>query len=73
MMQDSAAIKEEIANEISNAIHSKDKDALVHAIDQHLAMKIKDEKTREDQKLKVFIRFCLENKKVINSFIRANQ
>jgi hypothetical protein len=33
MMQDSSAIKEEIANEINNAIHSKDKDALMHAID----------------------------------------
>jgi E3 ubiquitin-protein ligase HUWE1 len=44
----------------------------MEAIDQHLVMKIKDEKAREDQKLKVFIRFCLEHKKIINSFIRAN-
>jgi hypothetical protein len=71
-MQDAKAIKEEVAIEISNAIHSKDKDALMQAIDQHLAIKIKSEKAREDQKLKVFIRFCLEHKKVINSFIRAN-
>ena len=36
-------------------------------------MKIKDKHAREDQRLKVFIRFCLEHKKLINSFIRANQ
>lgn len=38
-----------------------------------MKLKIKDEHAREDERLKVFIRFCLEHKKVINSFIRANQ
>ena len=28
---------------------------------------------RKDDRLRVFITFCLEHKKVINSFIRANQ
>jgi hypothetical protein len=47
-MQDAEAIKQEVANEINASIHSKDKDALIFAIDQHLVMKIKDEKARED-------------------------
>jgi len=38
-----------------------------------LQLKIKDQHAREDLRLKVFIKFCLEHKKVINSFIRANQ
>lgn len=46
---------------------------ITEAIDQHLHMKINDKHAREDQRLKVFIRFCLEHKKLINSFIRANQ
>jgi len=43
------------------------------AIEEHLKIKIKDEKARNDQRLKIFIKFCLEHKKIINSFIRANQ
>jgi hypothetical protein len=44
----------------------------MQAIDDHLASKIKDPKAKEDERLKVFIKFCLEHKKIINSFIRAN-
>ena len=44
----------------------------MQAIDKHLQIKIKDEFVRKDERLKVFITFCLEHKKVINSFIRAN-
>lgn len=52
---------------------SKDRYTLMEAIEQHLKIKIRDEKAREDRRLKVFIKFCLEHKKVINAFIRANQ
>lgn len=52
---------------------SKEKCNLMDAIDEHLKIKIKDEKARDDKRLKIFIKFCLENKKIINSFIRANQ
>jgi acyl carrier protein len=52
---------------------SIDRYNLMEAIEQHLKIKIKDEKAREDRRLKVFIKFCLEHKKVINAFIRANQ
>ena len=34
---------------------------------------IDDPKLRQDERLKVFITFCLDYKKVINNFIRANQ
>lgn len=36
-------------------------------------MKIKDKKVREDKRLKLIIKFCLEHKKLINNFVRANQ
>ena len=45
----------------------------MEAIEEHLLAKIKDEKARNDKRLKIFIKFCLEHKKLINSFIRANQ
>jgi hypothetical protein len=45
----------------------------MEAIEEHLKTKIKDEKTRNDKRLKTFLKFCLEHKKIINSFIRANQ
>jgi hypothetical protein len=38
-----------------------------------LKTKLKDEHAGSDQRLKIFIRFCLGHKKVLNSFIRANQ
>jgi hypothetical protein len=50
----------------------KDRSTLIEAIDQHLQQKIKDVHAREDRRLKAFIKFCLEHKKIINSFIRAN-
>mmetsp|Transcript_42152 Transcript_42152/g.30894 ORF Transcript_42152/g.30894 Transcript_42152/m.30894 type:complete len:92 (+) Transcript_42152:492-767(+) len=47
--------------------------SFMEAIEQHLALKIADEGIRSDPRLKVFIKFCLEHKKVLNSFIRMNQ
>ena len=59
--------------EIESMIVSKEKtSSLMEAIDEHLKIKIKDERTRSDKRLKIFIKFCLEHKKIINSFIRAN-
>ncbi len=64
---------EEMKSEIEGMIVSKEKtSSLMEAIDDHLKLKIKDEKTRNDKRLKIFIKFCLEHKKIINSFIRAN-
>jgi hypothetical protein len=72
-MEDAKEIKEEVKHEIMTSLQSKDKNAIQDAIDKHLQQKIKDENVRKDERLKVFITFCLEHKKVINSFIRANQ
>lgn len=64
---------EEMKQEIESMIVSKEKtSSLMEAIDEHLKIKIKDERTRNDKRLKIFIKFCLEHKKIINSFIRAN-
>jgi len=60
-------------SEAHSAQVSKEKSsALMEAIEEHLLAKIKDEKARNDKRLKIFIKFCLEHKKLINSFIRAN-
>jgi hypothetical protein len=79
-MQETKDIREEFemqkiakTSEMALAIKQERSQNLVDAIEQHLKLHIKDEHAREDQRLKVFIRFCLEHKKVINSFIRANQ
>ena len=72
-MQSVEEIQIEITQEINPLTSKQKKFALMEAIEQHLKLKIKEEKIREDQRLKVFIKFCLEHKKVINSFIRANQ
>lgn len=76
-MQDTEEIKREVEAEKSvvntEVASSKEKGSLMEAIEQHLHQKIKDAHAREDLRLKVFIKFCLEHKKVINSFIRANQ
>lgn len=69
-MQDASEIQNEIETEEGRK--SKDKLDLMGAIDDHLKNKIKDAKVREDQRLKVFIKFCLLHKKLINTFIRAN-
>ena len=61
-MQDISEIKNE----------SKQRSNLPEALDAHLQQKIKDVHAREDMRLKVFIKFCLDHKRVINSFIRAN-
>ena len=71
-MQESEEIKREVEKGGLIA-ESKEGCSIMEAIDQHLEMKIKDSHAREDQRLKLFIKFCLEHKKVINSFIRANQ
>lgn len=70
-MQDANEIQSEIEAEKGNK--SKEKMDLMDAIDEHLKNKIKDQKVREDQRLKTFIKFCLMHKKLINNFIRANQ
>ncbi|CDW84627.1 ubiquitin hect domain family protein [Stylonychia lemnae] len=66
-------IMEEILQYQMQQIQQQDKNDLMTAIEEHLRIKIKDEKARNDLRLKIFIKFCLEHKKIINSFIRANQ
>ena len=72
-MEDPSEIKMEYEQETVPGVQTKDRQALMQAIDKHLQIKIKDANIRKDEKLTVFITFCLEHKKVINSFIRANQ
>ena len=72
-MQSIEEIKQEIQEMTESHSKSKEKLDLMHAIEEHLKTKIKEEKIREDERLKRFIKFCLVHKKVINSFIRANQ
>lgn len=85
-MQDAQEIKKEVEKEqketkseeskvpqILSQTVSKEKISIMESIEQHLLLKIKDKQAREDDRLKTFIKFCLEHKKVINSFIRSNQ
>ena len=72
VMEDPSEIKMEYEQEIAPGVQTKDRQALMQAIDKHLQIKIKDANIRKDEKLTIFITFCLEHKKVINSFIRAN-
>jgi len=67
--QSEAEIKEEI---LALGKQTDKKIDFMDAIEEHLKWKMKDE-IRNDGRLKVFIKFCLEHKKVINSFIRVNQ
>lgn len=45
-MEEVEEVKQEIAHETN--VNSKDRQALIEAIDKHLESKIKDAKTRED-------------------------